>query len=317
MPTVVNGVAASPGVAIGPIYVHREAAIELPSGTIDDPVAELARLDEAVAVVDVRLSRLQEQAVATAGAETAEIFGVHRMFLEDSSLIDPIRERIESKSMPAERAVDEGAGELANEFAELGDEYFAQRAVDIRDIGQQVVRALLGIESGGLAAVTVPSIIVAHDLTPSETVSLPQGMALAFCTDVGSAVSHTAILARSMGVPAIVGVGELDVAGGELAVLDGDAGTMVIDPDDDTVADARERLRIRTETLAEAQVRAHEPATTTDGRVVEVVANVGSVDDAVRASVSGAEGIGSAAHRVPVPRTRPAAERGRADRDLP
>jgi phosphoenolpyruvate-protein phosphotransferase len=292
MSSIVKGVAASSGVAVGPIHVHRETTVELPSGTVDDVEAELARLEGAVAVVDLKLSRLQEQAVASAGAETAEIFGVHRMFLEDSSLIDPIRERIETKAMSAERAVDEGARELADEFAELGDEYFAQRAVDIRDIGQQVVRALLGIEHGGLAEVDVPSIIVAHDLTPSETVSLPPGMALGFCTDVGSAVSHTAILARSMGVPAIVGVGHIDVTGGELAVLDGDAGTIVIDPDDETVAEARERLRVRTEVLAEAQVRAHEPATTTDGHTVEVVANVGSVDDAVRASVSGAEGIG-------------------------
>jgi phosphoenolpyruvate-protein phosphotransferase len=292
MSSIVKGVAASSGVAVGPIYVHRESALELPTGTVDDPAAELARLDEAVAFVDLKLSRLQEQAVASAGTETAEIFGVHRMFLEDSSLIDPIRERIETKAMPAERAVDEGASELAEEFAGLGDEYFAQRAVDIRDIGQQVVRALLGIEHGGLADVRVPSIIVAHDLTPSETVSLPQGMALGFCTDVGSAVSHTAILARSMGVPAIVGVGHIDVVGGSLAVLDGDAGTIVIDPDPDTVAAARDQMRVRTEALAAAQVHAHEPATTADGRTVEVVANVGSVDDAVRASVSGAEGIG-------------------------
>jgi phosphoenolpyruvate-protein phosphotransferase len=292
MSSIVKGVAASSGVAVGPVFIHRETTIELPAGTVDDTAAELARLDDAVALVDLKLSRLQEQAVAGAGAETAEIFGVHRMFLEDSSLIDPIRDRIESKAMPAERAVDEGARELANEFAELGDEYFAQRAVDIRDIGQQVVRALLGIEGGGLAHVDVPSIIVAHDLTPSETVSLPQGMALAFCTDVGSAVSHTAILARSMGVPAIVGVGHLDVADGSLAVLDGDAGMIIIDPDGDTVAEARERMQRRTEVLAEAQVHAHEPATTTDGRTVEVVANVGSVDDAIRASVSGAEGVG-------------------------
>lgn len=288
---VLSGIAAAPGVAIGRVVRH---SLELPplpdaAGT---PGEERARLDAAVTAMSARLERLGELAAQGADAEASEIFEAHAMFLEDDEFAGAARRKVDAPGTPAERAVQRTVDDLAGEFEALGDEYFAQRAIDIRDIGAQLIRILMGLDVGGLEGIDQPSIIVATDLTPSETVTIPPGLALAFCTELGSPTSHTAILARAMGVPAVVGVGSAGIETGATVAVDGSTGTVWVEPDAETVARLRRLMEEEQETRRVAQQRADLPATSTDGVTVEVVANVGGPADAVRAVEAGAEGVG-------------------------
>ncbi|HEX7099291.1 MAG TPA: phosphoenolpyruvate--protein phosphotransferase [Acidimicrobiia bacterium] len=292
MSRLLKGVAASAGVAVGPIHRHRDELPPLPEGRPANTEAEIERFRRAVGAVTEHLSRLEETTRAKVGDDAAEIFAAHAMFLEDPAFIGPIEEEIRTRGVFAEVAVSHTAERVAGEFAEMEDEYFAARAADIRDLGNQLLRQLLGVGQSDLSTLTEPSIIVAHDLTPSDTALIPPGMALGFCTMVGSAVSHTAILARSLGIPAVVGIGEVSEVDGTTAILDGTAGTVLLDPSEEEVAAARAEIERRERERAEAALHAREPAATLDGHAVEVVANVGNSDEAERAAEAGAEGIG-------------------------
>jgi len=287
-----QGVAAATGIAIGPAYVYQPSIPEISKGPVSDAAAERRRLIEAVKSVDSRLAQLEETTRTQVSEEAAEVFAAHRMFLEDPALSGRAVELITSDSSSAEHAVTLVTSELADEFASIGDDYFAQRAVDILDIGQQLVRELMGLGSSGLAEIDVPSIIVADDLTPSDTMSLPEGMALGFCTREGSPTSHAAILARAMGIPAIVGVSRIDVVSGTHIAIDGDEGVLYVNPGGEVLSklvDRKEQLAVA---LSDAASRAGERAVTIDGRALEVVANIGVPADAERARSAGAEGVG-------------------------
>lgn len=286
------GIGAAPGVAIGPAVVHTLDVPPLPTDTNVSPVDEQARFDTAVEAMTARLARLGELAATSADAEAAEIFEAHAMFLEDDEFAGAARRRLDASGTPAEQAVARTVEELAGEFEELGDEYFAQRAMDIRDIGAQLIRILLGMEVGGLETIGRPSVVVAEDLTPSETVTIPPGMALGFCTVQGSPTSHTAILARSMGIPAVVGIGSAEIESGTTLAIDGGVGKVWVDPDDQTTARIRSIMSEQSRLREAAQAKADEAATSRDGVTVEVGANVGGGADAVRAVQSGAEGVG-------------------------
>lgn len=286
------GIGAAPGVAIGPAVVHTLEVPPLPVDTSVSPADEQARFDTALDAMAARLARLGELAAASADAEAAEIFEAHAMFLEDDEFAGAARRRLDASGTPAEQAVARTVDELAAEFEELGDEYFAQRAMDIRDIGAQLIRILLGMEVGGLETIDRPSVVVAEDLTPSETVTIPPGMALGFCTVQGSPTSHTAILARSMGIPAVVGIGSAEIESGTTLAIDGGAGKVWVDPDEETTARIRSIMSEQSRLREAAQAKAGEAATSRDGVTVEIGANVGGGADAVRAVKSGAEGVG-------------------------
>ena len=288
---MITGVPASAGVAVGPLHLHVVGDIEYEEHSDRETAEELERLDAAVSAVDARLSELEESTRSRAGEDAAEIFGVHKMFLADPSFTDPIRSLIE-QGRTAESAVSEGAELLASEFEEIGDDYFSQRAVDIRDIGGQLIRSLTGVGGSDLGTLSTPVVIAAEDLTPSDTASIPDGMVLAFVTAFGSATSHTAILARAMGVPAVVGIGNLGFDEGTTVIVDGDAGTVIVEPDDDQIEDARTRGEAARAFAEVALASASEPAVTIDGHGVEVVANIGTPADARRAVEFGAEGVG-------------------------
>lgn len=286
-----SGIGAAPGVAIGPAVRHTVELPPLPevSGTSAE---EQERLDRALEAMSTRLARLGELAAVAADAEASEIFEAHAMFLEDDEFAGAARRKLDARGTTAERAVQRTVDDLAAEFEELGDEYFAQRAMDIRDIGAQLIRILLGVEVGGLDAISEPSIIVAEDLTPSETVTIPPGMALGFCTELGSPTSHTAILARSMGIPAVVGIGSAGIAPGTTVAIDGTSGSVWVDPDPETVGRLQETMDAQDRIRKAASARADLPATSTDGVTIEVAANVGGGADAQKAAASGADGVG-------------------------
>lgn len=288
MSTTFTGIPASPGTVVGPIHLHAAVQHDFRRDQPDGPGPERDRLK--LAVDDLR-HRLEGR-VDEVGDTASEIFAAHLMFLDDSAFQDPILAHIDTGGLSAEAAVERAGNDVAAEFEAIDDDYLAARAADIRDLRDQLISVLVGSDTDDLAQITEPSIIVAHDLTPSQTVSIPAGMALGFCTEVGSAVSHAAILARSMGVPAVVGLGSISVVSGQVAIVDGDEGIVIVDPGETEVKQARDAQAAIAERRRLAMEDAHFPAETLDGHLVEVVANVGSVDDAARAVAAGAEGIG-------------------------
>ena len=289
-----KGIPASPGIAIGPIFFIQAASLEIKKATVDDVESEIVRLEKTLDVARKQILEIQEKAATELSAEEAAIFEAHALFLDDPSLIDFVKEKIRSGQINAEAAWHEGIEANASELDAMEDEYFRARAADVRDVGQRVIRILLGVEEADLSKLENPSIIVARDLTPSDTVRLDKSLVLGFCTAAGGATSHTAILAKALCLPAVVGVGAeiLSVQSGEQMIIDGEQGDVIISPDKSTIKTFEERHR-SAEIRADADLeKALVPAKTTDGKLVEVVANVGTQEDAVLALERGAEGIG-------------------------
>ncbi|MCG3208511.1 MAG: Phosphoenolpyruvate-protein phosphotransferase [Anaerolineae bacterium] len=287
-----NGIAASQGIAIGPAFVYRPEPLAFKEQIIQNPPAEINRLIQAVEAVQTMLIALEEYTQQAIGESEAKIFEVHRMFLADPAFADEIKAIIEQEKLNAEAAVDRVSTELMEQFSAIDDEYFRQRAVDIKDVAQRLIRQLLGLEETTLASLKFPSIIIANDLTPSDTASLNRDMALGLCTEIGSSTSHTAILARSLGTPAVVGIGKLEISSGTTVIIDGQSGELIIDPDAETLAEYQTRQQARQRIRSREIALAQQPAITTDGHQVEVVANIGSVVEAEQALKMGAEGVG-------------------------
>mgnify|MGYP006277221227 CR=1 FL=1 len=291
--TTREGIAASDGIAIGPAFVYRPQIPETETRTVEDPETEQKHFTEAAEKVAAHLDDLRDHVSSTINAEQAEIFEMQREFLDDPSFVGDIRELITSESIDAVTATKRVTEDLVAEFQTIEDEYFLQRADDIRDVSTRLVRTLLGLEDAALSELPEESIIVAKDLSPSDTAMMDVDKTLALCTETGSSTSHTAIISRSLGVPSVVGVGELENLESEQQVIvDGTEGRLIIDPDDETLEAYR---RKREEWEAERNrimAQAAEPVTTKDGAHVEVVANAGSPAEARRAKELGAEGIG-------------------------
>ena len=289
-----HGIPASPGIAIGHVFHYTDQDLTIPSFKIRDVDSELDRLDVALATASVQLTELQAKAESEAGAEEAVIFDAHSLFLQDPTLISAVQEPIREQGSNVEAAWMEAIEVNALKMEALEDEYFRARAADIRDVGHRVLRILLGVAESDLSTLTTPSIILARDLTPSDTVRLDKSLVLGFCTAGGGPTSHTAILAKALGLPAIVGLGPelLDLADGSPLVVDGERGEVIADPSDATRQEYENRRQKATTKKNTELEAAHEPAITQDGHQVEIVANVGNSEDAHFALVQGAEGIG-------------------------
>lgn len=289
-----RGIAASRGVAIGPAFRFRRADLRFERHTVEDPAAEWARFQAALETAREQLADVYVKAEAESGAEQAAIFQAHALMLEDPELLETVRTTIGEQSANAEAALSDAAEMYAQMLESLDDEYLRARAVDVRDVATRVLRILLGVAESPTAGLTAPSIILARDLTPSDTVMLDKSLVLGFCTAEGGATSHTAILARGLGLPAVVGAGPdvLEIPEGATLVLDGSEGTLLVQPDEEMVAGYRARQAAAATVLAQACERAHEPAVTRDGHRVEVVANVGNVEGSQAALEAGAEGVG-------------------------
>ena len=289
-----RGIAASRGIAIGPAFHFRRADLRFERCTVEDPAAEWARLEAALETAREQLADVYAKAEAESGTEEAAIFQAHALMLEDPELLDTVRTAIEERYVNAEAALSDAAEMYAQMLEALTDEYLSARAADVRDVAARVLRILLGVAESPAAKLTIPSIILARDLTPSDTVMLDKLLVLGFCTTEGGATSHTAILARGLGLPAVVGAGPdvLEVPDSATLALDGSEGVLLVDPDEETVVEYQARQEAVTTVLAQAQKMAHEPAVTRDGHRVEVVANIGNVEGAQAALEAGAEGVG-------------------------
>jgi phosphoenolpyruvate-protein phosphotransferase len=288
------GIPASPGISHGPAFVYQEQDLSVPRRQIQDTEAELKRLEKAITIASEQITNLQTKAETETGVEEAAIFEAHALFLQDPTLITAVHEAIQGKKMNAEAAWIDAIEVNAANLEALEDEYFRARAADVRDVGQRVLRILLGVAESDLADLTTPSIVLAYDLTPSDTVRLDKSLVTGFCTAEGGPTSHTAILAKALGLPAVVGLGRsiLDLKHGDPLLIDGSRGEAIAFPDEKTIQEFENR-RMEIEAQARAELEtAHEPAVTTDGHQVEVVANIGSPQEAQFALDQGAEGIG-------------------------
>jgi len=293
-PAPIQGLPAAPGVAIGPLWIHWPDEVVVERAQARDADDEWRRILASIEQSRQQLNELRDMAEAKVGAEEAAIFEAHLMFLEDEEFISTIRQSVFSDRLTAEAGVEVAVAKYAEMLLALEDEYFRARAADLKDVGQRLMRNAGGGGSGARRALTQPSIIVADDLSPSETIQFERQFVLGICTMRGGPTSHVAILSRGLGVPAVVSAQvTLDASlDGVLAVLDGETGTLTIDPDGETIGAAQTRRAKWLSTRARAQSVAHEPAVTRDGARVEVVANIGNQRDAIAAMDNGAEGVG-------------------------
>jgi phosphotransferase system enzyme I (PtsI) len=294
-----TGIGASEGVAVGPAFVHGAAELEPTRKTIPEHSVEeeLKRFKSAVEAVVRDLTETSERLSASGSEEEAAIFEFHAEMAEDPELASEVEERIRNFESP-EAAVLAVGEEYAGMFAAMEDEYLAARADDVRDVASQIAAGLIGRGVESLGALGRPSLILAHSLAPSDTARIPKGMALGFITAGGSRTSHVSIMARSMGIPAVVGVGAaLDEAlDGELeartVAVDGGEGYAILDPDPGTVAEFEARAEKAADERAALEEYGRVEARTRDGRRIEVAANLGSASEAHDALSWGAEGVG-------------------------
>ena len=283
-------IAASPGIAIAPAYRADTWTPLLPDHEPGDATAHWRRLREAIAATHRDLARTRARVSRETGEGDAAIFDAHLMLLDDANLLIDTKQHIDAGAGPA-RAWYDAVTRVEREFDQLDDAYLRERAADVRAVGNQVLRHLLGIDAG-LSATS--GILVAADLTPTEAAELDAGMVSGILLAYGSPTSHAAILAAAKGIPMLVAAGAqvLAITDGTLLVLDGDTGELTVDPAADVLAHYQLRLAERTRVRAQADAAAARPAVTTDGVRIVVNANIGSVDDAKAAADAHADGAG-------------------------
>ena len=289
---VATGKSVLNGIAIGKIKVYTPPKVVISESLVEDTDAELARFDEAREKAIDQQNALYEKAVIDAGEESAEVFSVHAMMLEDDDLIDATKEIIVSQKHNAEYAVKTAFNNQARVFAEMDDPYMKERSADIYDIEQAVLNVLFGIDPESMQG-TEPCILVANDLTPSETVRLDKSLLLGIITREGSLNSHTAILARSMGIPALVQCG--DVASkwdGKTAILDGYNACAYIEPTEDLMKSLKNKQDADNRQKALLQELKGQSNTTIDGKTIKVYANIGGPSDIGLVQQNDAGGVG-------------------------
>jgi phosphotransferase system enzyme I (PtsI) len=289
-----QGIAASYGIAIGPVFAYKRTELEITPCSVDDPAVEWERFEAAQETARKQLDEVYQKAVVESGEEQAEIFKAQAMMLDDPELVGTVKKAVEEQRINVESALSDTAESFAHMLEALEDEYLSARALDIRDVSSRLLRILLGVSESPTADLKVPSIIIAKDLTPSDTILLDKSFVLGFCTAEGGATSHTAILARGLGIPAVVGAGEqtLELETGTSVIIDGDSGEVLVNPSKSILKEYQTRQEKFFGLKAKTEASAHEPAVTLDGHPVEVVANIGSVDGVQPALYAGAEGVG-------------------------
>jgi phosphoenolpyruvate-protein phosphotransferase len=292
--TRLEGIPGSDGIVLGPAFLYRPAALVLPNLPAASAADEWQRFVTARDAARAELDTLYDRLTQRGQADEAAIFDAQQLMLDDPALAHSVQAVLDH-GQRAEHAVAEAIATLAARLAALPVELFAARAIDVRDVGHRLLRLLLGLPAADFGALLEPAIIVAEDLTPSDTASLHPQRALGFCTAGGGATSHSVILARTLGIPAVVGLGPrlLDTIANQCElILDGGAGLVVVAPDAATrrrytALQAHQHRRFQA-----MQAEAHQPACTADGHAVEVAANVGELASAREALAYGAEGIG-------------------------
>ena len=289
----IQGKGVSKGIAKGPLYFFQRSDTTVTLKVVSDIEAEKARLAVAQEQSIQQLNALAEQCREDAGEEMAVLFETHAMFVEDEDFVECITSLIDEESCNAEYAVEQAGIQFAAMFAAMDDAYMQARAADIKDVAKRIVNNLLGVVDGGIRS-DVPVILAADDLAPSETLQLDKSKILGFVTMGGSGNSHTAILARTMGIPAICGAGEALAEGynGRVGYIDGETGQLIIDPDAMTQAALKEKYEKQQETKKLLETMKGQEDITLDGKKMLLYCNIGSPEDVAAVLANDGQGIG-------------------------
>ena len=288
-----QGKSVNKGIVMGPVAVLKKNDYQVKRARIEDPEAEVKRVKEAVEVSKKQLGRLYDKAVREVGEASAAIFEVHQMMLEDEDYLESMENMIRTELVNAEYAAAATGDNFAEMFAAMDDEYMKARSADVKDISERLVRNLSGEGDNDLSSME-PSVIVADDLSPSETVQMDKEKILAFVTVHGSTNSHTAILARMMNIPALIGV-PMDLNGlktGMTAVVDGFSGQVIFEPEEDVRKETEKRMQEEAEKQKLLEELKGKENITPDGRKINIYANIGSVGDLGDVMENDAGGIG-------------------------
>ena len=295
MKPTLQGIAASDGIAIAKVYTLTEPDLTVTKVTVEDSEKEVSRLDDALAASIKDVELIKETALKNLGEEEAQVFDAHLMVLSDPELIGQVKDSITSNKVNAESALKEVTDMFISIFAGMEDNpYMQERAADIRDVSKRVLAHLLGVKIPSPATIKDEVIIVAADLTPSDTAQLNRQYVKAFVTDIGGRTSHSAIMARSLEIPAIVGTKEVTSTAkdGDIIIVDGLSGDVFLNPSEEVVAEYRAKAEAFAAQQAEWEKLKDSKTYTKDGHQVELAANIGTPKDLEGVVNNGAEGVG-------------------------
>ena len=295
MKPTLQGIAASDGIAIAKVYTLTEPDLTVTKVTVEDSEKEVSRLDDALAASIKDVELIKETALKNLGEEEAQVFDAHLMVLSDPELIGQVKDSITSNKVNAESALKEVTDMFISIFAGMEDNpYMQERAADIRDVSKRILAHLLGVKIPSPATIKDEVIIVAADLTPSDTAQLNRQYVKAFVTDIGGRTSHSAIMARSLEIPAIVGTKEVTsiAKDGDIIIVDGLSGEVFLNPSEEVVAEYRAKAEAFAAQQAEWEKLKDSKTYTKDGHQVELAANIGTPKDLEGVVHNGAEGVG-------------------------
>ncbi|WP_129689294.1 phosphoenolpyruvate--protein phosphotransferase [Gottfriedia acidiceleris] len=290
----IKGIAASSGIAIAKAFRLENPELNIVKKQISDVDAEIAKLDDAIQVSNTELEKIRDHANAELGEDKAAIFSAHILVLNDPELVNPVKDKIKSESVNADFAMNEVASMFVQMFESMDNEYMKERAADIRDVTKRVMAHLLGVTISNPANITEEVIIIAEDLTPSDTAQLNRKYALGFTTDIGGRTSHSAIMARSLEIPAVVGTKEVTskIENGVMVIVDGLDGHVIVDPSNEELEEYKaKKEKFELQKVEWAKLK-NEPTVTKDGHHVELVANIGTPNDVEGVINNGGEGVG-------------------------
>ena len=295
MKPTLQGIAASDGIAIAKVYTLTEPDLTVTKVTVEDSEKEVSRLDDALAASIKDVELIKETALKNLGEEEAQVFDAHLMVLSDPELIGQVKDSITSNKVNAESALKEVTDMFISIFAGMEDNpYMQERAADIRDVSKRILAHLLGVKVPSPATIKDEVIIVAADLTPSDTAQLNRQYVKAFVTDIGGRTSHSAIMARSLEIPAIVGTKEVTsiAKDGDIIIVDGLSGDVFLNPSEEVIAEYRAKAEAFAAQQAEWEKLKDSKTYTKDGHQVELAANIGTPKDLEGVVNNGAEGVG-------------------------
>ncbi|GAA5417163.1 phosphoenolpyruvate-protein phosphotransferase [Paraliobacillus ryukyuensis] len=292
--STITGIAASSGVAIAKAYKLATPDLSFEKKKVDDAEAEVKRLNEALEVSKKELEIIKENARKTLGDEHAEIFSAHLLVLGDPELVNPIQDKIKTDLVNAESALDETANMFIDMFKAMDNEYMRERAADIQDVTKRVMAHLLNVSFPDPALIDEEVVVIAEDLTPSDTAQLNKQFVKGFTTNIGGRTSHSAIMARSLEIPAVVGTKTIteDVKENDIVIVDGIDGQVIVNPSNEEITQYEQKQAdFEKQKEIWAQLK-DEPTVSSDGSHVELVANIGTPDDVAGIINNGGEGVG-------------------------
>ena len=295
MKPTLQGIAASDGIAIAKVYTLTEPDLSFTKISVEDTDKEISRLEKALEVSTKEIELIKETALKNLGEEEAQVFEAHLMVLSDPELVGQVKDAITSQKVNAEHALKEVSDMFISIFAGMEDNpYMQERAADIRDVSKRILANLLGVKIPSPATIKDEVVVVAGDLTPSDTAQLNRKYVKAFVTDIGGRTSHSAIMARSLEIPAIVGTKEITslAKDGDLIIIDGLSGDVFLNPSEDVVAEYRAKAEAFAAQQAEWEKLKDADTFTRDGHQVELAANIGTPKDLEGVIHNGAEGVG-------------------------